>query len=298
MGLPNPLSRVLDRYTAKKSDTERLATGMYTKQDTVDNAFAMIRSTDPKLLAFLWLAIEEKRNILIIAENNCNTNQITDLLSLFVPSFHLVQEFSYPEKLFDSRLNFISAIDEPQINLKKQLDATKRIFPERLIIRGRANSVLKDIFPLSPFGISFVTTINGNFYNRLLVKQLLSKEFRVDRTAISYLDLVMFATLKNGINSIQALTEYRWLEQAEIKIAERELVVKNHRGARLMDGQILDIGAARNSKTVAAHAKYNLISIEAAMQELWKKEQFLKKLDFTDPINKKPDFMEYYYAIK
>lgn len=298
MELPNPLLQVIDRFAAKKSDTERLAKGLATRQNTVENSIAMIRSTDPGILAYLWIAVEQSNNMLLLCERDSNPVQIIDLLSSFVPSFHVVQEMGHPEKLLDSRPNFIIATESGSLKLKRQLAVAQRIIPDRILMRSFANGCIGEIFSLSIFGISFVAALNGDFYNQPIIKRLQSREFKVRKEAINSIDLSVLVDHEGPTNTIKGITEYSWMERGEIRVKPNEMVAKNHRSMKIMEGKNLDTNNITKSKIIGKYAESNLIGIKSAMEELQRRVEFLKAMDLEDISGKNPDFMEYYYEIK
>lgn len=267
------------------------------RQDTVDNAIALMRRTDPKILAYLWMAIEQKRNILLLNDKNIDISQILDVLSVFVPAFHAVLEISQFSNSIDSRPNFISVAYGRRISPTVQLQMAESLMPDRLIFRQSANQYLTKIFELSTLGISFITAAEGNFDTVPLIKILKSKRPRIPQRHLNAVDISVQLKEKDGNLCISRLTEYKWLEKGEMTI-NNEFVTKTHKGIRLLDNHTLDLKEIYKSKILSERAKLNIDSFESSIEELNKRSEFIKNIEENESRKRGPNFIEYYYEIK
>jgi hypothetical protein len=293
MKIPGDFLNVFENFRNSRGSKENLVKSMELKEDTKNNMLSVLGKTDPFLLSFLWICMEEQRNMLLLADNSANANDFMDTLGILVPNHHTTQIIGKSNK-FDNRLNFINAHALGN-SIEGQIDVANRIIPDRIIIE-KANEFLADVFELAKFGVSFVASVNGEFCNRNLIKKL-NSEFKVNKNNMNMVDISVLIQEVNGIAAITGITEYKWLQRYEIKANEYDMIAKDYTNIRLMNESKLDIMQLDKSKIIEKYMRDNLIGIEDIYEELTKRAEFLKSLSnkenmrYTNPI-------EMYYEIK
>jgi len=267
------------------------------------NLMGVLANTEPFALAYLWIAIELNYNLVVF--HICkDAKAIISALSMFVPRYHTVVDIS-GDKVVDSRVNFtklittgsedgvLALLDLSKIPAWVRAGTTRRlidsVMPDRII--GPKDS-LGLLFSGSKYGISFIASVSGDFYNRSIVKALRSRRFGIDPSDINAIDI---SIMLDGNSHICSITEYMWLERAEIKVIEKGFVPRSINNISIMSGGRFNRDSIGNSKLIEAYAKSNFISKDYALNELERRKDFLERAAISG--NAKTDFIERYHEI-
>ena len=296
MLLPNALSRVKDAFNTKKDRQAELMERLELRNKIFESATAAIKNTDPTALAYLWIAVEQKQNLLLLTDKNAGAETFIDLLSCFVPSYHNVQEIG-SSKLIDKRANFTTLCPNGNY-LGSQMAYAEKTLPDRLIVREDSSLFISKLFKLSKFGVSFVAPLKGNFSDRPFIQVLKSKEFGVKPQDISNLDVLLSIKNVEEMPAISSIVEYDWLERGEIKPNINEFLHRNFRNTRLLKNVEFECDLAIASKLIKGYARINVLNESAAMGELARRSKFLEHLSKKGPNAGISNPIEMYYEIK
>lgn len=249
------------------------------------NLAKLLESADPLSLAYLWIAIELNCSMVVFHRRE-KAEGLIDGLGMLAPRYHTILDISRDSDV-NSRINFMKMISKGRSNgmpgilgLPKMLagrhahragGAMAAVMPDRVI--DRSEDSLGLLFGFAKYGVSFIASVGGDFYNRSIVRALRSGRFGIRPSDISAVDV---SIMLDG-SGICRITEYRWLERAEIKATERDFVPKSVYNISMMQNRQFNRDNAPISKVVEAYAESNFISKGYALKELEKRADFLKR---------------------
>ena len=144
--------------------------------------------------------------------------------------------------------------------------------PDRII--ERSTDSLGFLFDFPKYGTSFIASVGWDPHGRSIVKALRSRRFGVSASDINALDISIVLSDSEQICSI---TEYRWLERAEISTIERGFVLRSINNISIMSGGKFNGNNLQASKVIEAYARSNFVSKDCALMELDRRKGFLEK---------------------
>ncbi len=262
-----------------------------------------IGGTDPLALAYLWLAVELNYNIIAFHRSG-NVGRMMDKLIQFIPRYHIVMDISRDNKVCRG-INFSKLVDKEdaagiipcldQIGIvngrrKRVRNLVDAVLPDRIIERSADSLGL--LFSRSKYGTSFIASVTGDFHNRSIVKSLRSRHFGIGANEISALDI---SVVLDDDSSIRHITEYRWIERAEIKVIEKGFAPKAINNISIMSEKKLNEISLDASKVIESYAKSNLVSTGFALKELYRRKDFLVRIARDGSLKANP--IEAYYEI-
>jgi hypothetical protein len=250
------------------------------------------KASDPYALAYLWIALELNYNILVLSKTDAN--EFIDALALFIPRYYTVLDLRKNRSI--DLINFTRIADKRESNinrakavcakfLPKKAEMAKEnlifsLMPDRILSNG--DSPTSALFRFSKFGISFTTSISGNFRNRSIIKLLKSKPYQIRGGDINALDIsILLDGDKNGLY-ISAITEYSWLERAEMRATDQAIIAKSFQNSRIAYNRALDFDNAKKSKLAIEYARANLLDVESINEEIEKRAEFINNIENRD----------------
>ncbi len=300
MKLQNPVFKLNLNYAEKRGTAEKVASGYHSKEDVISDMVKLAETTNRTTLAYLWLAVELDCNILVFSNSETASKRFIESICQFVPTYKTVVDMRPKNRELDDRLNIINMIGANSSNVAMQLKSVQKLMPDRIMI-DNADKNLDKLFMLSKEGISFISSIKGFPIGRSIVKMLQSRPFKVSANNIHMLDISII--LKEGESGygIHSITEYRWINRAEIKVDTDGMEAKMYRNVRIFMEGLADPTNAKSvmeSKVVKNYADYNLMDEEETAVELNKRASFLDGLVFQNRNSRECKGMEMYYEIK
>lgn len=235
-------------------------------------------------LAFLWLALENKSNIVISgAPASGKTTLLTCIISLIPTSRRIISvEEDVNELKFYSNVGSVVSLygsKQKSFNTKDQVINALRMRPEMLIVGEVRGEEARDLFSGANLGIPFLTTMHSNDGGISIIKRLFVRPMSVEPQAISALDL----SIQMGSSGIEGrgvseINEYCWLSRAEIlgegtRIGD-DMVKVN---PVLLNGTI-KTKELQGSKIISLFSEKNGISKTEAILELKNRALFLKQV--------------------
>jgi len=176
-------------------------------------------TTNPEVLAYLWLALDAKLNVIISgAPASGKTTLLASLLTLIPRYNKVVVVEEEANELGEFAANYVSIYSTKKgINLQQQVINTLRMRPDRLIIGEIRGEEAREMFSGSNLGIPFMTTMHSNDGGLSILKKLLVKPMSVEPSALGMLDLAIYMKqLDLSKRIVESIYEYRWLSRGEI----------------------------------------------------------------------------------
>jgi len=243
------------------------------------------KTTNFDELAYLWMAIEVRSNIIISgAPASGKTTMLISLLS-FVPRYLraiTIEEDVNELKFYSNVSSIVSLYGSKQknsISTKEQVINALRMRPDLLIVGEMRGDEAKELFAGANLGIPFFTTMHSNDSEMSLIKRLLVRPMAVDPQAISSLDISIQMSNKGvDCREIGEIAEYKWLSRAEIldggiQVGEDMVKIESVSLNSTINPNLL-----KESKVVGKYSANNGITKALAIRELKKRAEFLKEI--------------------
>ena len=239
---------------------------------------------DPTAIAYLWMAVELNLNILIIGEG---VNGLINFLAGFILDYRTVLDLR-DDSRSNGRINY-ATLSAKSRDFRSIREKTIGIFPDRVIYETE-NGHVNDIFAMSRYGISFMAAARCGPCNNL-VKSLLSKQFGVSNSNIHMLDIAVWA---GSSGTVSKITEYKWLDRAEMIANKDRLASKRYSNMLIMGYGRVYSENLPESKVLKAYSRMNIVGKGGVRGELVARKLFVEDAMMAGaPINP-----ESYYDIR
>jgi flagellar protein FlaI len=249
----------------------------------IDLGYLLRKQTaTPDILAYLWLAIESKYNMIVSGAPASGKTTLLSALNAFIPTNEKVITIEEDVNelngtgvgnviaLYGSRYNSITP--------KEQVINALRMRPSRIIIGEMRGEEARDLFMGANVGVSFATTMHSNEGGMQILKKLLVKPMGVDARGMGALDIAVYmkqADISRRI--ISGVSEYRWLSRAEISegesIGDEDMVQVNE----IIRGCGMDRPALKESKLISGYSRIKGITVSDALKEFEKRAKLIGK---------------------
>ena len=237
----------------------------------------------PDLLAYLWMALDSKMNIVISGAPASGKTTLLGALGNFIPPYSrlLTIEEEINELRFNMPMFNIVSLRGSRYgatNTRIQVINALRMRPDRLIIGEIRGEEAKELFSGANIGIPFMTTMHSGEESLAVIKKLLVKPMAVEPRSLSMLDLSIYMR-QSGIRSriLSSMTEYKWLSRAEtesgVEVGDGDSVETLTTAA---DGRTSE-EVVGHSKALSMYSKFSGISRSGAMREFRRRSSFLEK---------------------
>jgi len=293
MELPNPLSKENREFQGNLRRARAFARRFAIKADPFSSLLEILSGgADPMVFAYLWLAVEENYNILLFAQGK--TDRHIDAISALVPWHKTTLDIPSGNAGYDRRTNFLNT---QETSVALQLKGAERLVVDRIIAKNMDKKYLDLLMSLPKYGTSHIASLKADLYNKRITHALRSKPFEIKRNNIAWLDISIVLAGDEGASKIAAITEYKWLERAEIKLLGSEPGAKPFENMRMLNGNKLNLDEIYKSKIIRSYARSNLVNSDQAVEELTRRAHFLETCAI--PASAKEDRrIEMYYEIK
>ncbi|MDE1856362.1 MAG: type II/IV secretion system ATPase subunit [Candidatus Micrarchaeota archaeon] len=240
-------------------------------------------TADFDILAYLWLAIENKMSIAISgAPASGKTTLLLSLLSL-VPRYSrivTIEEDVNELKFYSNVISCVSLNGSKRfgdVDAKAQVINALRMRPDVLVVGEIRGAEARELFAGANLGVPFFTTMHSNDSGISVVKRLMVKPMSVEPNAISALDISV-QMVQDGIGqrAINEVSEHLWLSRAEIVEGGIEVGDDRLRIDPIVLNSAFNAKAAKESKVLGTYERKNGLGRGGAAEELRCRSDFLK----------------------
>ncbi|MGC8651961.1 MAG: ATPase, T2SS/T4P/T4SS family [Candidatus Micrarchaeia archaeon] len=239
-----------------------------------------LKTVTPDVLAYLWLAIDARCNIVISGAPSSGKTTLLAALSAFIPRHERV--ITIEEEMNEIRYfaNFMNVVQlqgsqKGPVTTRDQVVNALHLRPDRLVVGEIRGSETAEILAGSNLGVPFMTTMHSNGNGAYIISRLRSKPMSIDDSLLSMLDISVFMR-QNSSNTriVDSIDEYRWLNRGEISAERGEL----YSIAEMASGGSLVNGTLGGSKVIERYAGLHMLKASSALRELKSRATFLEAM--------------------
>lgn len=252
---------------------------------TVGLDYLISRNTaTPDVLAYVWLAMDSGRNIVIAGSPASGKTTMLSALFSFIPRFERAVTIEEDINELRARMEITNTIElygsrYGGVTTREQVLNALRLRPNRLVVGEVRGEETRELFASANLGIPFMTTMHSSTGGIDLIKKLLIKPMSVESRSLSMLDVALYmrhADISRRV--LSEIFEYKWLSRAETDHTETEVGDGDavEITSIVSDGR-LDTGALRNSKVIDAYSRKSGLSKRLVLNEFDKRVAFLKE---------------------
>ncbi|MDE1868953.1 MAG: type II/IV secretion system ATPase subunit [Candidatus Micrarchaeota archaeon] len=237
----------------------------------------------PELLAYLWLAMESRMNIVISGPPASGKTSMLIALSALMPRYDRIITIEEDVNELGRYNNFYNMVPLQgssilgRASTRDQVINALHMRPERIIvgeIRGREAA---ELMVAANLGIPFMTTMHSSADGQAILDRLGSKPMDVPQETLSNLDVSIFLSHHGPKRAVASVSEYIWLQRAEASPDE----VSGDRLVRISkmaaDGR-MDSNALDGSKALKAYSGLFMASHASTVKEFKARTAFLKRM--------------------
>jgi type IV secretory pathway ATPase VirB11/archaellum biosynthesis ATPase len=241
-------------------------------------------TSDFEVLAYLWMAMDACRNIVIAGSPASGKTTMMSALFSFISRAERVVTIEEDINELKVKLDINNAVAlygsryGRSTSVREQVINALRMRPDRLVVGEVRGEETRELFSGANMGIPFMTTMHSNSGGLDIIKKLIIKPMAVETKSLSMLDLAVYMRhLDLSRRVLSDIYEYKWLSRAEteklgVEIDEADSVeILN-----VVKDSKLDKSLLMQSKVIEAFAKRSDITKKAAVSELVKRAEFLK----------------------
>ncbi len=241
-------------------------------------------TASPELLAYIWLALDSRLNIIIAgAPASGKTTLLSSLISL-IPRYNkiVIIEDETNELENSAFVNAVSIYSSKKgITQEQQVINALRMRPDRLIVGEIRGKEAREMFSGSNLGIPFMTTMHSNEGGLSILRRLSVQPMSVEASALSMLDLAIYMKQTEvSRRRIDIVYEYSWLSRGEIDGTQGIDVgnVDKVSIEEIAKNGLIDLEKLKDSKVIGRFAYKNGLSRKKAIEELKKRAEFIKSM--------------------
>ncbi|MGC8669842.1 MAG: ATPase, T2SS/T4P/T4SS family [Candidatus Micrarchaeia archaeon] len=240
---------------------------------------AELKTASFEVLAYLWMAIDTKCNILISGAPSSGKTTMLTALNIFLPKTErivTIEEDANEIKYFGNFINVVQlqSSQKGPVALIDQVINALHLRPDRLVLGEIRGNEAAEVFAGSNLGIPFMATIHSSGNGEYVLSRLRSKPMLVDESLISMLDISIFMKqVSIDTRVIESIDEYRWLSRNEIKpIGTNPYLINEIARSGILAN---DLG---KSKVIEKFAELHMVKISTAIKEFRNRVTFLEEM--------------------
>ncbi len=243
------------------------------------------KAIPPIALAYLWFAIESKKNMIISGAPASGKTSLLLAINALVgrrQRIITIEEDVNELKFFPNFINVIPLQGSSRsgaIGLRDQIVNALHMRPERLIIGEIRGSEAKEAFSGANLGIPFMTTMHTSSNGISIINRLVSAPMLVEQNALNMLDLSLFMMQNaGGSRYLESIVEYNWHSRGEV---ETDACLQDAFGVKLntiMKNGVFDEEALKTSKVIKAFSEYSGETAAETLKELKRRARFLSSM--------------------
>jgi flagellar protein FlaI len=185
------------------------------------------KTINAELLAYIWMAVEAKLNILITGPPASGKTTLLKALMEIMPRYERLVAIEEETGELVMHSNFSNAVyligkdkgNASSHGISDQVVNALRLRPERIIIGEIRGPEAKDVFFGSNTGVPFMATMHVSGSGVNVVSRLESRPMLVDHALVSNMDIAISMSLTSSLQRvISGISEYLWLSRAEIEL--------------------------------------------------------------------------------
>lgn len=240
------------------------------------------RTATPQILAYLWLAMECRYNLIVSGAPASGKTTFLSALNAFFPSNEKVITIEEDVNEINSHgiLNTVALYGSRygSVTPKEQTINALRMRPGRIVIGEMRGDEAKDLFMGANIGISFAATMHSNEGGMQILRKLMVRPMSVDIKGLSALDMAVYMKQADvSRRFVSGIFEYRWLSRAEIEegefIGDEDMV----KAVEMAPNGIFDKHALAESKLVSCYCRTHGISVKDAIKEFDRRSKLIEK---------------------
>ncbi|MEM0154262.1 MAG: type II/IV secretion system ATPase subunit [Methanothrix sp.] len=258
---------------APYSPTGMVASIRLSKPERSGPIFLLSNGTlNPELLAFLWMAVDARLNLLITGPPASGKTTLLKALVDIMPRYERVVAIEEETDELIMHSNFTNAVyligkkstNKLDRSISDQVINALRLRPDRLIIGEIRGAEAKDVFFGSNTGVPFMATMHVSGSGVNVISRLESRPMLVDHSLVSNLDLAVNMSLDGSMHRrITEISEYKWFSRAETNPKNAEEFEINN----VFSSGMPKKDELRHSKVIAYFAMRKRISPSEAIKE-------------------------------
>ncbi|MEM0201613.1 MAG: type II/IV secretion system ATPase subunit [Candidatus Micrarchaeaceae archaeon] len=258
---------------APYSPTGMVASIRLSKPERSGPIFLLAKGTlNPGLLAFLWMAVDARLNLLVTGPPASGKTTLLKALAEIMPRYERVVAIEEETDELIMHSNFTNAVyligkkptNKSDRSISDQVINALRLRPDRLIIGEIRGAEAKDAFFGSNTGVPFMATMHVSGTGVSVISRLESRPMLVDHALVSNLDLAVNMSLDGVMQRrITGISEYKWFSRAETSPENPEELEINN----LFSSSMPKKDELRHSKVIAYFAMRKRISPSEAIKE-------------------------------
>jgi flagellar protein FlaI len=242
-------------------------------------------TTTPDVLAYVWLAMDSGRNLVIAGSPASGKTTLLSALFSFIPRFEKAVTIEEDINELKARMEITNTIElygsrYGGVTTREQVLNALRMRPSRIIVGEVRGEETRELFASANLGIPFITTMHSSSGGMELIKKLLIRPMGVESRSLSMLDVALYmrhADLSKRV--LSDVFEYRWLSRAETEVTEPEVGDGDAvEIASIVSGGKLNTGALQGSKVVDAYSRKSGLSRKLVLKEFDRRAAFLREV--------------------
>ncbi len=244
-------------------------------------------TTNFHVLAYLWLATEAKKNIVVAGSPASGKTTCLSALLSFVPKTEKIVTIEEDVNELKTKIDinmtvslYGSRYGRKKVSTREQVINALRMRPDMLVVGEVRGEETRELFSGANIGVPFMTTMHSNPDGLDIIRKLMVSPMAVETRSLCMLDLAVY--MKHVDLSKRVLSdayEYKWLSRAETETMGTEIEGSDSVTLlKIVDNGELAMEQLMNSKVIEAYSKKAGIQKKAAIGELEKRAEFLRVL--------------------
>ncbi len=173
------------------------------------------RTITPGALAYLWMAVESGKNIVISGAPGSGKTTMLAALSAFMPDTCRVVtiEEEINEIRLDGGLTNVVQLQSssPGMSVGDQVRNALHMRPEMLIVGEIRGREANEVFSGANIGVPFMTTMHSDSDGIGIVSRLRSEPMHLEERLVKRLEISLFMRRDaNGSRKLESVSEYTW----------------------------------------------------------------------------------------
>ena len=239
----------------------------------------MLKQTKPEILSYLWLAIENGNNLLFYSETETSKNHVLVDFANFIPTWKRLLAVNMENNELKKRRTTASLTTNKNYSFN-ELKNLIHFDIDALILPDIHKRNMQNFIQLCNYGLSLLATCDVLNTYKPLITQMRDKPIRLQLNDISLIDLAIFIKRnKEGFDRIHSITEYNWLNKAEIDYNSENNFENHFKTKRILENDLLDANKFKDSKVIKSYSDSYLITKNDCLDELDKRTEFLKSVE-------------------